>query len=134
MKCIQYLHCLKVNNKDMTHWFLKNVKILQNTPNIYLENNLFAYLLTLPLCAGVSRVWALSPAWNGSPAHTFSSRTISPQQKICLLSSVAIFVYNRSVISVNRRDVSYQFLSSFSRLFVQEYETDCCLRNRTDTN
>jgi hypothetical protein len=37
-------------------------------------------------------------------------------------------------ISVNRRDVSYQFLSSFSRLFVQEYETDCCLRNRTDNN
>jgi hypothetical protein len=42
-----------------------------------------------------------------------------------------IIVYNRSAISVNRRDVSYQFLSSFSRLFVQEYETDCCLRNRT---
>jgi hypothetical protein len=30
--------------------------------------------------------------------------------------------------------LSYQFLSSFSRLFVQEYETDCCLRNRTDNN
>jgi hypothetical protein len=69
-----------------------------------------------------------------SPAHNFSSHTISPQQKICLLSSVAILVYNQSAISVNRQDVSFQFLSSFSRLFVQEYETDCCLRNRTDKN
>ena len=41
-----------------------------------------AYLLTLPLCAGVSRVRALSPAWTGSPAReTLISRTISPQQK-----------------------------------------------------
>jgi hypothetical protein len=93
-----------------------------------------AYLLTLPLCVGDSRIRALSPAWTGSPAHTFSSHTISSQQKICLLSSVAIFVYNQSAISVNRRDVSYQFLLSFSRLFVQEYETDCCLCNRTDNN
>jgi hypothetical protein len=45
-----------------------------------------------PLCAGVSCVRALSPVWTGmglphgrhkSPAHTFSSRTISTQQKIC---------------------------------------------------
>ena len=57
-----------------------------------------------------------------------------PPKKICLLSSVAIFVYNRSAISVNCLDVSYQFLSSFSRLFVQEYEIDCCLRNRKDKN
>jgi hypothetical protein len=41
-----------------------------------------AYLLTLPLCTGVSRVRALSPAWTGSPAReTLISRTISPQQK-----------------------------------------------------
>jgi hypothetical protein len=41
-----------------------------------------AYLLTLPLCAGVSRIRALSPAWTGSPAReTLISRTISPQQK-----------------------------------------------------
>ena len=34
------------------------------------------YLLTLPLCAGVSRVRALSPAWTGSPAwETLISRT-----------------------------------------------------------
>jgi hypothetical protein len=106
-------------------------KIINNKIAVPYDNILIpTYLLTLPLCTGVSRVRALSPA------HTFSSHTISPppQQKICLLSSVAIFVYNRSAISVNRRDVSYQFLSSFSRLFVQEYETDCCLRNLTDNN
>ena len=35
-----------------------------------------AYLLTLPLCAGVSRVRALSPAWTVSPAReTLISRT-----------------------------------------------------------
>ena len=88
-----------------------------------------SYLLALSL------VRALSPAWTGSPVRgIYVSRTISPQQKNCLLSSVAIFVYNRSAISVNRRGVSYQFVSSFSRLFIQEYETDCCLRNRTDNN
>ena len=67
-------------------------------------------------------------------ARKISRTQLFLQQKICLLSSVAIFVYNRSAISVNRRDVSLQFLSSFSRLFIQEYETDCCLRNRTDNN
>ena len=42
----------------------------------------FSYLLTLPLCTGVSRVRASSPAWTGSPARgTLISRTISPQQK-----------------------------------------------------
>jgi hypothetical protein len=41
-----------------------------------------AYLLTLPLFAGVSRVRALSPAWNGSHAReTLISRTTSPQQQ-----------------------------------------------------
>ena len=41
-----------------------------------------AYLLTLPLCAGVSGVRALSPAWTGSPAReTLISCMISPQQK-----------------------------------------------------
>ena len=36
----------------------------------------FAYLLTLPLVAGVSRVRALSPAWTGSRAReTLISRT-----------------------------------------------------------
>jgi hypothetical protein len=41
-----------------------------------------AYLLTLPLFAGVSRVRALSPAWTGSHAReTLISRTTSPQQK-----------------------------------------------------
>ena len=39
---------------------------------------IIAYLLTLPLFAGVSRVRALSSA------HTFSSRRISPQQNIVL--------------------------------------------------
>ena len=29
-----------------------------------------AYLLTLPLCTGVSRIRALSPAWTGSPARS----------------------------------------------------------------
>jgi hypothetical protein len=54
--------------------------------------------------------------------------------KKCLLSSVAILVYNRSAVSVNWRDVSHQILSSFSRLFIQEYESDCFIRNRTDNN
>jgi hypothetical protein len=41
-----------------------------------------SYLLTLPLCAGVSRIRALSPAWTGSHSReTLISRTISPQQK-----------------------------------------------------
>jgi hypothetical protein len=41
-----------------------------------------AYLLTLLLFAGVSRVRALSPTWTGSHAReTLISRTISPQQK-----------------------------------------------------
>ena len=35
-----------------------------------------AYLLTLPLCVGVSRVRALSPAWTVSPVQeTLISRT-----------------------------------------------------------
>ena len=44
--------------------------------------SIHAYLLTLPLFAGVSRVRALSPAWTGSHAREkLISRTISPQQK-----------------------------------------------------
>ena len=40
------------------------------------ENLLYAYLLTLPLCAGISRIRALSPAWTASPAReTLISRT-----------------------------------------------------------
>jgi hypothetical protein len=92
-----------------------------------------------PPLPGVSRVRAWSPAWTGSPAQeTYISCTYLflphnlPPTILFLLSSVTIVVYNRSAISVNRGDVSYQFLSSFSRLFVQKYETDCCLRNRTD--
>ena len=85
-----------------------------------------SYLLTLPLCTGVSRMDWVS---RGGDIN------LPPTKKLfTVLSSVAIFVYNRSAISVNRRDVLYQFLSSFSRLFVQEYETDYCLRNRTDNN
>jgi hypothetical protein len=41
-----------------------------------------SYLLNLPLFAGVSRVRALSPAWNGSHAReTLISRTTSPNNK-----------------------------------------------------
>ena len=48
-----------------------------------------AYLLTLPLCAGVSRVRALSPAWTGSPAretlisctHLFLLHDLPPTKK-----------------------------------------------------
>ena len=45
--------------------------------NSYKETiNEMAYLLTLPLFAGVSRVRALSPAWTGSHAQeTLISRT-----------------------------------------------------------
>ena len=45
-----------------------------------------AYRLTLPLCMGVSRVRALSPAWTGSPAQeTLISRThLFPQQRFFL--------------------------------------------------
>ena len=44
--------------------------------------NVSTYLLTLPLCTGVSRVKVLSPAWTGSPAReTLISRTISPNKK-----------------------------------------------------
>ena len=44
---------------------------------------LYPYLLTLPLCVGVSCVRALSPAWTGSPAQeTLISRTISPNKKM----------------------------------------------------
>ena len=44
---------------------------------------LHAYLLTLPLFTGVSRVRALSPAWTGSHAReTLISRTTSPNIKI----------------------------------------------------
>jgi hypothetical protein len=50
-----------------------------------------------------------------------------PQQKNCLLSSVAIFVYNRSAISVNRRDVSYQFLSNWSFCEFNQYKLNTCL-------
>ena len=41
-----------------------------------LQITIIAYLLTLPLFAGVSRVRALSPAWTGSHAlETLISRT-----------------------------------------------------------
>jgi hypothetical protein len=45
------------------------------------------YLLTLPLCAGVSRVRALSPAWTGSPAQETQvpvSYGLSPIEKTAL--------------------------------------------------
>ena len=57
---------------------------------IFFSNKMFleckiSYLLTLPLCTGVSRVRVLSPAWTGSPAReTLISRTICPQQKMFL--------------------------------------------------
>jgi hypothetical protein len=38
---------------------------------------LYPYLLTLPLCAGVSHVRALSPAWTGSPDFEGPSRQLS---------------------------------------------------------
>ena len=51
---------------------------------------LHTYLLTLPLCTGVSRVRALSPAWTGSPAretvisrtHLFLPHDLPPTKKI----------------------------------------------------
>ena len=44
--------------------------------NCLIKTLYHAYLLTLPLCAGVSCVRALSPAWTGSPAReTLISRT-----------------------------------------------------------
>jgi hypothetical protein len=54
------------------------------------ENCIFAYLLTLPLFAGVSRVRALSPVWTGSHAretlisrtHLFLPHGLPPNKKI----------------------------------------------------
>jgi hypothetical protein len=36
---------------------------------VFTTSGTYPYLLTLPLCVGVSRIRALSPAWTGSPAR-----------------------------------------------------------------
>ena len=80
------LNCYALNNS-----FYGNIQFENNTihglgcsglKRLAFVKTLHTYLLTLPFCAGVSRVRALSPAWTGSPAReTVISRTISPQQK-----------------------------------------------------
>ena len=59
----------------------------------------FAYLLTLPLFVGVSRVRALSPAWTGSHAqetlisrtHLFLPHDLPPTRKSCTIKSWPTF-------------------------------------------
>ena len=57
------------------------------------------YLLTLPLCVGVSRVRALSPAWTGSPpretlishTHLFLPHDLPPTKKSRTIKSWPTF-------------------------------------------
>jgi hypothetical protein len=62
------------------------------------------YLVTLPLCTGVSRMVWVSRAGDINLPHDL------PRTEIFFT------FFSRSAISVNRREVSYQFLLSFSRL------------------
>jgi hypothetical protein len=69
-------HSFKHHEKDKKHHC--NLLLIIEVTN---DNN----LLTLPLCAGVSCIRALSPARTGSPAQeTLISRTIPPQQNFFL--------------------------------------------------
>ena len=59
-----------------TKWFLvmvRNCNFVVRNGKLWYEmtsfGNYMSYLLTLPLCTGVSRVRALSPAWTGSPPN-----------------------------------------------------------------
>ena len=66
-----------------------------------------SYLLTLPLCAGVSRVRVLSPAWTGSPAretlvsrtHLFLPHDLPPNKKF---SHVKKIKYNKILTYILR--------------------------------
>ena len=61
--------------------------------------HLVSYLLTLPLCAGVSCIRALSPAWSGSPAqetlisstHLFLPHDLPPTKKSSTIKSRPTF-------------------------------------------
>ena len=58
-----------------------------------------SYLLNLPLFAGVSRVRALSPAWNGSHAREILiSRTTSPQQQKSSIVCLATLKIGKTII------------------------------------
>lgn len=87
---------VKGNNSCKTANFRIKVR---NVQMVFLA--ISTYLLTLPLCTGVSRARALSPAWNGSPAHTFSSCTIPPNKKcVYFLQSPYLFTIDRLFPSI----------------------------------
>ena len=75
--------------RDSNNWF--------NTINIFAH--VLAYLLTLPLCAGVSRLRALSPAWTESPVretlisctHLFLPHDLPPTKKSSTIKSWPTF-------------------------------------------
>ena len=89
-----------------------------------------SYLLTLPLCVGISSVRALSPAWTGSPVReTLISHTISTQQKIFSrfwgsLSSVKKIKYYKIL--------TYILRSIF--LEIPHLELPCWWKTQRDTN
>ena len=71
------------------NWKENTLKPNSTAPNLHTDF-MDAYLLTLPLFAGVSRVRALSPAWTGSHAretliprtHLFPPARYPPNKKI----------------------------------------------------
>jgi hypothetical protein len=77
-------------------WVESDFKITPKIKSADKNNNkkhvvlVVTYLLTLPLCAGLSRVRALSPAWTGSSAqetlisrtHLFLPHDLPPTKKI----------------------------------------------------
>ena len=68
--------------------------------------------------------------WVINLPHTpFLPHNLPPTKKLFTFFSRHICLQS---IGYFRQYVSYQFFSSFSRLSVQEYENDCCLRNQTD--
>ena len=87
---VYFIYRFQVSFKAI--WSVKmNVKSLKNL--------LIAYLLTLPLFAGVSSVKALSPAWTGSHAretlisrtHLFLPHDIPPTKKSITIKSWPTF-------------------------------------------
>jgi hypothetical protein len=73
------------------------------------ESLSIAYLLTLPLCAGVSRIGALSLAWTGSPVretlisrtHLFLLHDLPPTFKIFRLSPINCQSVDNCCIIIN---------------------------------
>ena len=84
------------NENSHIIWVQSNFNVSEkNISFIFSEGTMSSYLLTLPLCAGVSRMRALSPA------HTFSSRTISPNKKLVFfLQSPYLFTIDQLFPSI----------------------------------